>query len=503
MAGANSDLLAIVQNYFATTPVDVMAMHALIGVMWFPILAVLVHGMALLWLDYKQGKFAAKIKNIVMEVQVPRDTVQTPKGMENFFANLYGMISTPTWQEKWMMGKDYAVFSFEIVSLGGEVHFYIHAQEKYKSLLPAMLYAQYPEAVITVVPDWMDAIETDYPNEEHDLFGGEIVHKNKPYFPIRTYEDFEHQGEKDNRFKDPLLTTLEILGQVRPDEVMGIQIVMSAHDGQWVKDGLEFLGKIMGKEPKAKAPGTAEQLAGALASLPTEAIYQLSGLDIAGTHAGDAPKKADDFRAFKLTQAEKMQIEYVAEKIAKVGWQAKIRWFARGRKGKFRKGEFAASMKAIIQPYNSPITNGLAYHGPSVPKDDYFWQAWWMYAGKQKKLVTRYKERSLGAGATPTILGVEELATLWHFPAADARTPVLQSIGARRAEAPIALPMGAQEDFYDWKRAQVASVEEDVAPVSESSPIDSLPQPPSITLPAPSMDLPDDNGAQPPENLPI
>jgi hypothetical protein len=454
--------------------------------------------MALLWLDFKQGKFAAGIKNIVLEVQVPRDTVQTPKGMENFFSNMAGLLSSPTWKEKWMLGKDLAVFSFELVSIGGVIHYYIHAQSKFKELLEATLYAQYPEAVITEVPDWAADLPTDFPNEQVEVFGAEIVLKNKPYFPIRTYEDFEHQGEKDNRFKDPLLPMIEILGQLKPGEIMGVQILISGHDGQWIKDGMEFLGKVMGKEPKAKAPGMAEQLAGGLAGLPVEAIYQLSGLDIAGTHGAADAKKADDFRAFKLTQAEKMQIEYVAEKIMKIGWSAKIRWFGLGPKTKFRKGVFASGMKGIIQPFASPILNSLAPHGPSVPKDDYFWQVW-SYTTRQKRLITRFKERSLGAGATPTILNAEELATLWHFPAADARTPALQSLGARRSEAPAVLPTGASEDFYDWKKAHGGPVEDEY---EQSSPIDALPQPPSITLPTKSA-LPDDNGAEPPDNLPI
>lgn len=503
MAGANSDLLAMVQNYFATTPIDVMAMHALIGVMWFPIFAVLIHGMALLWLELKQNKFSGTLKFIVLEIQVPRDTVQTPKGMENFFSNMAGMLSTPTWKEKWLLGKEMPVFSFELASLGGSIHYYIRAQSKFKELLEATLYAQYPEAIIIEVPDWTNDLVVDYPNDDVEVFGSEIVLKNPSYFPIRTYSDFEHQGEKDNRFKDPLLPLLEVLGQVKPGETMGLQIIISGHDGQWVKDGIEFLGKVMGKEPKIKPPGTAVQIAGLLASLPTEAMYQLSGFDVAGTHAGDSLKKADDFRAFKLTQAEKIQIEYVAEKITKVGWKGKIRWFGMGPKTAFRKGVFASGIKAVIQPFSSPLLNSLTVHGLSVPKDDYFWQLW-SYTKRQKSLVTRFKKRSLGAGATPTIFGAEELATLWHFPAADARTPVLQSLGARRAEAPAVLPLAGDVDFFDWKASSAAQADEgsDVQPPT-SSVISALPQPPSITLPSPSLALPEDNGAEPPENLPL
>ena len=65
---------------------------------------------------------------------------------------------------------------------------------------------------------------------------------------------------------------------------------------------------------------------------------------------------------------------------------------------------------------------------------------------KQRLLIKKYKNRSFGAGANPFILTSEELATIFHFPSADARTPVLTSLGARRAEAPQELLYAGEDD---------------------------------------------------------
>ena len=59
-----------------------------------------------------------------------------------------------------------------------------------------------------------------------------------------------------------------------------------------------------------------------------------------------------------------------------------------------------------------------------------------MGAPKQRAVVDRFKWRKFSAGSTPYVLNSAELATLFHFPAADARTPVLTALGVRRSEAP-------------------------------------------------------------------
>lgn len=521
MLGIALQLPSSVEHFFAATPPDILAAYALLIVGPVPILGVIVWGFSHIWLEFKQEAFERALKWTNLEVRVPQTSIQTPKGMENFFSNLAGAKGGITWRENWLLGKQQARFSFEIVSNGGDISFIIRAQEKFRDVLEADLYAQYPDAQIIEVPDYTGMVAKKYPNDDQDIFGAEVVLAKEHFFPIRNYGDFEHQGEKENRFKDPLLSLLELMGKIQPGEHLWVQLIIRPpSDEKWIKEGLAYLAKVMGKEEKAPQKGGG--ILGALDNLfwfPFGVLEQVTGLQIGGG-APAAEKKPDDFRMFRLTSAEKIQIDQVAEKISKVGWQAKIRWIGAGPKSNFRKGVFASGMKGAFQPFYSPLLNQLGSHGPSIPKDDYFWQKW-SYAKKQTELAKRYASRSLGAGATPSILNAEELATLFHFPSADARTPVLTAMGARRSEAPTVLPSApvgrlggepvTEPTSDDWRRVYLerrqqegttqaipSGIPEKPPIPSESSPSPSLPHPRTL-----SEDIPPDDRDAPPDNLPV
>lgn len=513
MIGIVLNLPPGLEHYLTATPFPLMMSHALLAVGWIPIFGVLIWGLTHIWVDVKEEKFNHTLKYILLEVSVPQDAINTPKGMENFFTNLAGVKSGITWREHWLVGKTQAKFSFEIISQGGKISFIIRTQEKYRDLVEAAIYAQYPEAQIMQVDDYVKQLPTEYPNDEWDVFGGELVLSNKQYFPIRTYEDFEHQGEKDMRFKDPLLPMLELLGKIRPGEHFWLQIVVKPPESSdWVKEGAKYLNQIMGKEEKHK-PSTFDAVAGAVTWVPFGLVKAVTGVELGEAHSEE--KKKDEFKMFRLTPQERLQLEAVTEKISKTGWLTKIRYVYAGKRGKFRKPLFASGTKGMFAPFNHMYLNGLGMHGPSVPKDDYFWQAWSMPA-KQKTLVSRYQGRK-GDGSNWYILNAEELATLFHFPAADARTPVLTKLGARRSEAPTGLEFAGEgePELPNWKRVQEEAREEErLANVEEPhfavpTPLAPTGEPPRPQAPAPlppglehvNKEPVDDDGAPP--NLPI
>lgn len=502
MLGIVLHLPPTVANYLLYTPLEVLAAHALLAIGWIPILGVLVWGFSHIWVDYKQEQFEHHKKWVSLEVKVPQQSIQTPKGMENFFSNLAGTKSGVTWKEHWLIGKEQGRFSFELISRGGQISFVIRCWDQFRDIVEADLYAQYPDAQISVIDDYAKDMPDQYPNDHTEMFGGELILGKPSYLPLRTYDDFEHQGEKDNRFKDPLLPILELMGKLTPGENLWIQIIIKPpEDDAWVKEGLKYLGAVMGKEEKKHKKSMMEEATGMVSALPMEVVRQIVGFE-AGK-GGGAEKKNDDFRMFKLTSAEKIQIDHVAEKVSKVGWRAKIRWVSTGPKGKFRKGLMAAGMKGAFQPFSSPLLNSLGVHGPSVPKDDYFWQAWSMPA-KQTRLVKRFRNRSFSAGSTPYVLNAEELASLWHFPSADARTPVLTQLGSRRSEAPTSLPFApgaGVPSAVDWKAAYMESRGLNSAGGESTSNAAEPVSLPALTVPEPVMDATDHDSA--PHNLPI
>ncbi len=427
-----SELIESVNRYLEITPFEVLARNIIFTIGGFLIFCVVIWGLLELWLDARQGLYVSKLKWNLLRVNVPGDAIQTPKGMENFFTSLAGIKSTPTWKEKWLDGKIQGWFSFEIASLGGEVRFYIRTVTKYRDMVEAAFYAQYPEAQISEVDeDYVDVVPKEFPNENWDLWGSEVKLANADYLPIRTWDSFEHTGEKDQRFKDPLLSLLEGIGRMQPGEYYFMQLLIyPIMDDDWLKKGEKEINRLYGKEEKKKS---GNGIADVISWLPAEIVEQVTGGSLTGSASEE--KKADDFAAFKITPREKEKIDGIANKISKIGWYTKIRFYYAAQKPIFRKGTIASMTKGIWNQYGHLNLNKLGLHAPATPNDDYFWQEWEL-PGRQRNLVNRFKARSFGTGASPYILNVEELATIFHFPAADARTPVLTSLGARRSEAP-------------------------------------------------------------------
>ena len=429
-------IIEAIEQYLATTPPEIMGAHVLLFIAPLILASVLIWGFQLIWIDMKQGQYAGAIKWVMLSVNVPQDAMQSPKGMENFFNLLAGSKSAITWKEKWLNGKFQAYFSFEIASVDGRISFYIRTPIKYRDLIEAAFYAQYPEAqIVEVTEDYTDFIPNEYPDEEYDAWGSEMTTRKANYLPIKTYELFEHQGEKDLRFKDPLLSMLENMGKMRVGESYMIQfLIMQPDEQDWVKEGRAYIEKLYGIE-KPKKKGWVDDAVG---WLPQEIMRQATGAEFGGEEAA----AQDNFKAFKITPEERDQMDAIKEKISKLGWLTKIRFVYVAKRELFRKGTIASMTKGTFHQYAHQNWNKLGIHGPATPKDDYFFQEWAM-PSKQKGLISRYKNRSF-AGGTPFIMNTAELATLFHFPPADARTPVLTSLGARRSEAPIELDFAAE-----------------------------------------------------------
>lgn len=429
-------LISLYEN-IVNTPPDRLMVLVLYIVGPFMILSVMVWGATELWIARRQAKYVAGLKWKVLHISVPKDTVQTPKGIENFFSIMIGAKGGINFKDKWLTGKVPAWFSFEIVSRGGRIGFYVYTQEKFRDAIEAAMYAQYPEASIVEVEDYAQDIPTEFPSEDWGMWGSEMILKNDTYLPIKTYELFEHQGEKDNRFKDPLLGLLEALGSIGPTEHFYFQLIISPPDDQgWTKDGQKFVNGLYGKSSGGKKKGFFGEAFGWF----FEGLLEQSvGLTLGG---GEEKKESPGLP--NLTPFEKEQADAVSKKISKIGWLSKIRLIYWAPAEDMRTGNVAGMVKGIMQQYTHQGLNGFTFHGPSTPQDDYFWQEWGIPA-TLRNISNRYKSRSLGDGATPSIMNVEELATFWHFPSADARTPVLTTIDARQAEAPVELNFAASD----------------------------------------------------------
>ena len=96
-------------------------------------------------------------------------------------------------------------------------------------------------------------------------------------------------------------------------------------------------------------------------------------------------------------------------------------------------------IRGALGLFGSLDGNGFKNYGVVAPKSDYFWQRW-SADGKKTRIVRNFSNRSSN-GATPFILNVEELASLYHPPSILVRAPLIKKVESRKVEPPFALPM--------------------------------------------------------------
>ncbi|MBI4592160.1 hypothetical protein HY733_01815 [Candidatus Uhrbacteria bacterium] len=488
---------------FFAQPIDVILYDLLIWFGWIPIAITLGWGFTEMWLNYRRGIFVGKLKFTVLAIDVPSMTEQTPKAFENLFASLYATKSSITWKETWMDGKLHPVFSFEIVSTQGYIQFLVRTQTRFRDVVEAGIYANYPEAEISEVEDYTNKFPNEFPNDDYEMWGGEMTLDNDDMYPIRTHLDFEDRISQE--IKDPLAVTLEQLAKMRPGEHFWIQILVQPSSNDWQKKSIKFVNKLYGVEDKAKKSAFMEIIDTAV-SWPAGLIQEALGIDLSGLLGGGEVKKEEDqWKAFKVTLAQKEEAEAVLTKASKIGLGVKIRVLYVARKNAFVKVERTGIVKGVLNQFSNLNLNKFALYIPQVPKDDYFWMRW-VYTTKQHRLMSAYQRRSWGVGANPVFLNVEELATIWHFPSITIKAPLVKKSESKRAEPPSGLPITFSEETLPGyvppgaePSEEAFSFEPNEGQSDEPLP-ETLPHPQAPTTPAPASNAPEDFV---PPNLPV
>lgn len=415
---------------------------------WIPALIVTCKGLAWAWLDERAGVFLSKQKQVFLAVDIPKTNEQLPKAVENLFAHLQGAYSSPTKKEKWIDGKVGPIFSFEIVSIGGYIQFVIMAWEKYRDVIEALIYAQYPEAEITEIEDYTKFAPQKWPNKEYLLFASEFCLKNNMYYPLKTYPEFEEKlaGE----FKDPMAGFLEAISKLHSTEQVWFQLLIQLGNQDWAKGGEKLIKKLIG----APKPKTKDTMFDKLVDAP---IHVLAAAADAAWGGEAAPPKKEEkgprSEMLFLSSGEKTVVEAVERKVTKIGHSSKIRFLYFAPNKDFRTGTVIAFVRGAMQQYTSHDLNALKFETLTLTRRDYFWQlnsfyhylslTFYRTVNERMRLNFRgYKNRSLWSGGKTFHLSTEELATLWHFPVLQVKAPLVKKTEAKRAEPPIELPVG-------------------------------------------------------------
>jgi len=502
----NFDLASLLQELSAISDQGPLAIGWFLFIRggWIVVIIALIVGLYEAWLDMRQGQYAGKWKFALLAIDIPKNNEQTPKAVENIFSALSAAQSNPNLVDKYWNGKIQESFSFELVSLEGYVQFIIRTPVHFRDLVEASVYAQYPDAEITEVEDYITPYKgMKFPNERYNLWGTELVLTKEDPYPLRTYPEFEHQMTQT--FIDPMSSILEIMSRMGPGEQIWVQIITTPIKPDWGEKAKKVVKMMVGEPYKAPHSGfnplaPLDVLASAVGEISKEIGIDLGG----GAHA--AAKEADQFKMFKITPGDRALLERIQVKLSKPPVKTKLRVVYLADKAAFDKGRGVAGLIGSFQQFGSQTGNSLKPGKKTKTAADYFRVAQ-RVADKQTKIIRHYVNRSSSKGESSMLLNPEELATLWHFPVMTVKAAALEKIQSKKVAPPSRLPYEVRK-MPTRVAARPASVSA-FAPTHQAgfNPI----QPHGVAnIPFVDNDAPHDSGqspvsrpsATPPSNLP-
>jgi len=435
----------------------------LLSFWWIYIPLILIFLVKDLWIKNVRQKFIKNLDWVLLEVRPPREIQKTPRAMEQFFAGLHGTQSTPNWWDRNIKGALQDWFSLEIISQSGEIHFFVRTVSKYRDLVEANIYAQYPEAEITQVDDYVHSIPSDIPNKDYDVYGTELILEKEDAYPIRTYETFEKGLLMEEQRIDSISSLLEAMSKLQEGEQVWIQTLIRPVRDDWKKTGEKLRDKLIGRAIE-KAPGELRKEAVALKDTSKDQFNFL----IAGPSDNGEKKEERSINLLdSMTKTEKDVITALEENLSKIGFEVIIRFIYLARADIFRGGPIRNSIVGSYKQLNTQHLNGFRRNGKVEPGIDYRIQLKGprdLY--RKKKVLAEYRKRDFVQHSTaikylkpffferlpvfnwffmkskPFIFNIEELATIYHYPALMVKAPLVPKVESLKKEPPIGLPIG-------------------------------------------------------------
>ncbi|MEK7178851.1 MAG: hypothetical protein AAB727_01180 [Patescibacteria group bacterium] len=386
-----------------------------------------------MWVSYRRALFLSKQEYALLEIKVPKDVFKSPLAMELVLQGVYVTFGESTWYDRYILGKVRAWFSLEIVSIEGNIRFFIWTRKGFKQSVESRIYSQYPTAEVYEVPDYTADVPYAKTGSGWVLWGSEFkLAKGDPY-PIKTYVDYNLDKDPKEEYKiDPITPMLEYMGSIGRNEQVWFQILVRANKGKkdptshwktaWQDEGKKTIEDIM-KQAKERS--------------------------------GPPPEDGEDYRFSNLTEGDRNAIKAIERNISKIGFDCGMRAFYLAKEESFN-GLNIPGLLGSLRQYGSNDLNSIIPQ--RVTQSDFPWQN---YVGLRSdvkpfsfrgalveelkwKLFDAYRHRSWyfpPYERKPFVLNIEELATIFHFPGRVAETPTFKRIESKKAEPPPNLPL--------------------------------------------------------------
>lgn len=382
--------------------------------LWLPPVLIVVFWKV--WVTSLRAKFIANQEYKLLEIRIPREINKSPLAMEAVLNGMHQGAGETTWFDRYVQGKIRTWFSLELVSIDGEVRFFIWTRAFFKNIVEAQVYAQYPEVEIYEVDDYTTGVTFD-PNTT-GVWGCDFKLVKPDPYPIKTYVDYGlDKDPKEEQKVDPLSSVLEYLGACGKGHQIWIQILIRVNKNERHKKGTWF-GKTGWRN---EAKDEVEKI--------RKSATQTMG--------------EDGFPMMLLTPGQQDTLKAIERSVAKLGFDCGIRGIYIAEKDKFNATNIVGLLGTVKQ-FNSNMLNGFTPTRWMIPFD-YPWQDYKKIRENRTKrrIIDAYRRRSWFYAPYKTsyyVLNTEELATIYHFPGNVAQTPTISRVSSKKAEAPPNLP---------------------------------------------------------------
>jgi len=319
---------------------------------------------------------------------------------ENMFVSLHGLLNEDvTLQEK---------ISFELVFSGKDgIKFYVVTPTNIVRFVESQIYAHHPNASIRVVPDYT----TNVVAENGNVQVSELSLSKEYFFPIKTFRDFE---------TDPLSAFTSALSDIKGDEEFWFQTVIKPIPDKWQSYGFSYIKAIKDGLGWGKGPGFLEVATKVILNEIGGLIIKIITGMFVNREAEAAKVVAKPAAPIKLTSAQEDELKSIENKLAKVGYSVNMRVLS-SASDEISASNNLRSFVASLKQYSGVGSNSFSLK-PILDKG-----------------LDLYKSRGFN-DKNFLILTGEELATIYHFPAAHIETPNIAWAYSRKTEPPSDLP---------------------------------------------------------------
>jgi hypothetical protein len=418
------------------------------GFLLFVVLAVVL--LKRWYMNTINGNWKANQKWVFLSIKVPRENLTSTLAVEQIYSQLHAVHRSMTRAETYIEGRVQLWYSFEIVSMGGKISFVVRSPEKFRDTVEAAFYAQYPDAEISEVNDYLENFDYNPEDSEYEIFGTEMKMREPDIFPIKTYKDLEHSSA-EIKIIDPIAPLLEALSKIGTDEFLAVQILAQPlADDEWQEKSQKVAKELLGEEVHHSV-SVFHRFAEVFGFLsPVNIFLTLTGAGRAGGHEKEHNQRTNKNDLLSMTEVEKDQVNGIQAKAAKPGYLTKIRFMYIAPKEKYDRSKRAAVVGAFrtlsntrgnsLKPDSHHVATRVKYRISKTLEGPYMQ---WLEIRRKHHFFTGWKLRNYYIGLPQYIMNTEELATLFHLPiTAPTSAADVARIESKKSQAPVNLPIG-------------------------------------------------------------